>query len=451
MNKENRMSDAVTFPELVAVLVKNIYKVIACTLVFAVLLGAYGILWYYVLAENPDEEYEVALADYETTKQNLEASIERTSMDLAHQREYIEDSLLMQINPYNKVSTTLAIAISGIDDSDVNDSFAAYETPISYMTTRIMNQYSILWNQMSLQEIVKGTTLEGSEEKYLREVISFEVADGGVMNIRVDGQTVAECEKTINAIVDVFKTNKQMVESGSYRHAFTMLSQPVTKTSIDLELEKLQLDNNELLETYEKNIVDYRKSLLELEAPSNDAGWRGIIVKAIIGGVIGCVLGCVWFVFFHMTDSKVTGAAHVTDRFDLEHLGTLGNPKGKIDRLVNRLQKEKVWSDRKMALEYLEENGGLTLADAKNLVLVSDVADMEESTVAELVNALRSNGRNVSFVTDLQMQATSLAAVRQADAVVLVERPFVSKTKDMQANIATVKKIGKPICGFVLA
>jgi len=29
-------------------------------------------------------------------------------------------------------------------------------------------------------------------------------------------------------------------------------------------------------------------------------------------------------------------------------------------------------------------------------------------------------------------------------------RPFASKTADMQASIASIEKVGKPICGFVL-
>ncbi len=450
MKKEAYMSDSVTFPELLAVIIKNIRKVIACTLIFALLLGAYGVLWYYVLAENPDEEYEVALADYEMTVLNLETTIERTSMDLIHQTEYNEHSHLMQIDPYNRVSSTLVIAISNIDTSGLTETFAAYETPISYMTSRIINQYTVLWNQMSLQEIVKGTYMEGSEEKYLREVIAFNVADGGVMNISVDGKDTAECEHILNLIFNVFKANKQMVEDGSYAHEFTMLSNPITKISVDLNLEKVQMDNEKLVETYEKDIIECRKMLLEMDPPSNNSGWRGIILKVIIGGVIGCIMGCIWVIAIHMTGSKVTGAAHVIDRFSLCHLGTLAAPKDKLTSLANNVLRERVWNDRAQALDYLAINSALALSGVNNLVLVSDIADLEESVIAEVTNALKSESNQVTFVSDLQLNANSLAAVRNADGIVLLERPFASKTADMQANIATAQKVGKPICGFVL-
>lgn len=450
MKKETHMSDSVTFPELLAVIIQNVRKVIACALVFALLLGAYGVLWYYVLAENPNEEYEVALADYEMTVLNLETTIERTSMDLMHQTEYNEQSHLMQIDPYNRVSSVLMIAISNIDTSGLTETFAAYETPISYMTSRIISQYTVLWNQMNLQEIVKGTSMEGSEEKYLREVIAFSVAEGGVMNISVDGKNTAECESILNLILDVFKANKQMVEDGSYAHEFTLLSNPITKTSVDLDLEKKQMDNKKLVETYEKDIIECRKQLLEMDPPSNNSGWRGIILKGIIGGVIGCILGCIWIIAMHLTGSTVTGAAHVTDRFSLRHLGTLAIPTDKLTILANKAQKERVWNGRAQALDYLSVNSALALSGVNSIVVVSDIADLEESVITEVTNALKSESNKVTFVSDLQLNADALAAVREADGIVLLERPFASKTADMQANIATAEKVGKPICGFVL-
>lgn len=434
--------------DLVAAVVRGGQFVLILTVIFAMLLGAYGAVWYYVLAENPDEAYDVALEDYKLQKLTLETSVERTEVELRNQQEYNDKSLRMKIDPYNKHTTTATFAITNIDLTKVEDSFSALETPVSYIISRIQAQYEALWSSLNLEEIVAGTEYEGNADKYLREVIHFGSTDGGLFTLSVEGSSAQVCEKIADKIYAYMLKNKTAVETSSYAHDFAVLNDNVTKVSIDLELEKFQMDSQEQLDKYQLFIVECQKELLELFPPAYDGGMKGILGKTIAGAAIGLVLACAWLVCKQLLAGRITGTAHMTADYGLTYLGAAAGKKSFWTKPAAKIVGERVWDKPETALSYIAQNAAARLPQSGTIVVVSTLA--QEDGLQRISQALTTPENKVYCVTDIAHDPKALALVGQSSGVVLAEQAFASKVADVEVAIQLVKELNKPIYGFVM-
>ena len=447
--KENAVND-ISLKEILAVIVRAGKKLIISMVVFAILFAAVGALNYYVLTENPDKEYEIAYAEYEVTKVQLAATIERTYSDAANQKDYNEKSQLMRIDPYSKKTTTMTFAITGIKLDEVTDSFGATEIPISYITSRIQAQYSVMWLGLDLQTVAEGTPYSNVPDQYLREVITMYISDGGILTLTIMGSDTEACEQMAKKLYEVMLESKEAVVKASYMHDFTVLNDTITKESIDLTLEKQQAESLAKLENYQMKIVQYEKELLELEAPSYYGGVKGIIVNFILGMVVGLLLMAIWVVCMYLIQGKVSGAKQMSSRYGLLHFGSMLDSCDLWTKLGYRVMNEKVWTDPEQAQSYIRENGINHLPADGSVVIASTLDNLSENTKNELVALLGAKGNKVSFVTDVSHNPAALTAITQCGAVVLAERAFASGNAEVKDMLATVKELDKPVCGFVL-
>lgn len=450
MEKTQYTEETLKISEVLAAAIRRGRVVVVVCLICAFLFGAYGALRYYVLDENPDIEYEVKLEDYELTKLNLETTIERTNVDLVNQRDYNENSLLMRIDPYSKHTSTITMAISNVDTSGLEQAFTLYEIPINYMTTRIQTQYVVMWNRLDLATIVQGTAYEGSVDKYLREVITVSASDGGLLTIEVKSNSTKESENIANRVYQYLSQAQERVSEASYPHTFSLLSDCITKSEIDLKLEQKQRDNLNLVEEYQKKIVTSQQELLELKKPDYEGGTRGVFNKIVIGGIIGVGVSCLWLVAAQLLRSKVTGADQLVCRYRLTHLGSVPRKKDIFYRLAQKVLAERVWTDKGQALAYITESAITRFPENSSVAVVSTVANLPEEEISEVVEALNTQGRVASVTVDLAHNPVALANLRQCDGVVFLERSFESKTETVEDALTLLRGMDKPVYGFVL-
>lgn len=447
--KENVVTD-ISLKEILAVIVRSGNKIIIGALIAAVLFGALGALSYYVLEEDPDKEYNIAHNEYEQTKANLETTIERSGRDAANQQAYNEQSQLMQIDPYNKKTTTMIFAISGINMEDVNTSFEVTQIPISYVTSQIQAQYLVLWEGLDLTKIVEETEYNDVPDKYLREVMTLTVTDGGVITLTVVGDNTQTCEQIAQSLYEALQQSREAVVKASYEHEFAVLSDTITRTSIDLTLEQLQQENAIKLEEYQMKVVESQRKLLELQQPSYSGGLKGIIVDLILGAVVGVLLMCVWVVCAYLIKGKVSGAKQMSARYALPHFGSMMSERGLWVTLGSRAMGEKIWKDEQQAQSYIRESCLNHLPESGAVAIVSSLDTVDEAVRTRLVELLSAKGHKVTFAADVAHNPEALAAIAQSEGVVLAECAFTSANAEVKDVLKTVKEFNKPVYGFVM-
>lgn len=439
-----------SFEEFVAIVLRGGRLVIALTLVCAILMGVYGAVWYYVLADDPDESYRVDLEEYTLTKLNLETAIEHTQKDLENQQNYNRDSLIMRIDPYNKHTTTMLFAISGVDASSVGDSFTALETPVSYMTSRILAQYLSIWNGKDLADFATGTQYEGTHNKYLGEIIRLTLDEGGVMKLNIIGVSKEDNEKVANAVYAFLLDSKKLVEQASYTHSITILSDLITSVSVDLDLERLQMQNLDQLEEHNMKVVEYQKSLLNLKAPSYSGGTKGIVIKTAVGALVGLALACLWLVGKQLVRPRITGERNLAAVLGAPCFGILYRQESLLGKMARKLLKDRKWSSPEQALSYIRESAAAYLPGESRVAVISTLAEVEEKDQEALVCNLGVNGCRIQLGLDAMHNPEAVAAMRQCDGIVLAERAYTTEAEKLAEVAELAKTMDKPIRGFVL-
>ena len=440
------------FKELLAMILRRGRLLIVFTLFFSLLLGSFGALNYYVLSEDPDREYNIELEAHEQEIHLLEATIKQAELSLKHQKEYNNSSPLMKIDPYNKYVTSHIFAISHIVTGEVEDDFAIYETPVSYMTARITAQYAALWNQMELSKIVAGTSYEGIEDKYLREVIFFSVGDGGTLNLSAISNDPQECETIINRLCDFFTDNLPTVSATSYQHELISLSNIITSNVVDLELESIQQNNRELLISYTNTVASTKKSILQLEQnmPSYTGGLKSVVVNMIVGAVVGFLLVCICLVISQLVNKKVTGEKNLVASFEIECFGSIATASGFWNRIANRVLGERVWKTEQQAYDYIAEKAALHLPETGKIAVISTMETVDSDKIQNLIGELSAPGREIVFACDLSHNSKALTAIRESDGIVLTEQAYVTSISDVLEALSEFSKLDKTVYGVVL-
>ena len=438
----------ITLKELLAAVLHGGRLMVILALVMALLLGAYGASSAVSANGAQDAEYQARLEEYEQAKAILEEALERSEKEMESKIAYMEGSRLMQIDPYNKHTSTIVFAISGVDEATAGTTESDMENAVSYTVARIQAQYTVLWDGLDLKSAIHGTAYADVENKYLREVIKLESAQGGVLKLTVVGSG-EETEKIATSIYGLLLEKKAVVEKASYPHQFTVLTDVVTTTTIDLNLELLQQEKMTKLETCRTEVAADKAALAALQAPAPASG-RNVAKDVILGGILGVALGGVWLVAMQLVRSKVSCADRMARSFGLTHFGSVKKRRSLWTVLAQLVMNERVWQNEDQSLAFIREKGSVHLPENGRVVLLSTLSKVDEKLVEKVTAALAENGRSVSFAADMLHDPEALAGIREADALVLLERAYATENAAVLSAVQLAEEMEKPVCGFVM-
>ena len=439
----------VTLKELLAAVLHGGRFVVILGLVLALLLGAYGAYSDSRAVVGPDADYQAQLEEYELTKETLEKALSRSEKELESLMTYLGSSHLMQIDPYNKYTSTMVFAISHVDASDAKDAYSVLESPASYMVSRIQAQYKVLWDGLNLENAAKGTSYEGVADKYLREVAQLEVSDGGVLKLTVMGSS-EDTEKLAANLYAVLQEKETVVEQASYPHQFTLLTEAVTQTIVDPELEKIQQEKADKLEKTRADVAKDKAALAALTPPVMAGPSNTALKNVILGGAVGVVIACVWLVAAQLVSSKVSCAERMARAFGLTHFGSVKTGRSIWTMLSQLTMNERVWKNETQSLDFIREKGCIHLPESGTVMLLSTLPKVENKLVEKVTAALEKDGRKVVFAADMLHNPQALAGIRGADALVLLERSFATENAAVISAVDLAEEMEKPVCGFVM-
>ncbi|MBP5224339.1 MAG: hypothetical protein J6Z38_02000, partial [Lachnospiraceae bacterium] len=107
------MEQEISLLDLLAAAVRKGTKII----IFAVIVGLLFVGYSYLGAKAPknEEEQAYAMAEKERELRDLQKTVERAEMGIDAEREYIRDSLYMQLNPYNISNTRINYQLTDLN------------------------------------------------------------------------------------------------------------------------------------------------------------------------------------------------------------------------------------------------------------------------------------------------------------------------------------------------
>lgn len=265
-----------------------------------------------------ETEYELDVERFEQQSELLDASDKNTLGFIQKQKEYLQNSLLMQLDPYHV--WTDAVVVNIVSDES---NFHARQFRELYKNELLNGDY--------LQDLAKERE---TDPGYLSELICVDRIDrvygigtnnsvvlspaedqdssntSSVISITTYGKTKAETQDLMDVVVEKLQVIHEKCEK-TIPHEIRIVSRACAET-VDTNLRQRQKDTLTFTQnlTYQmKDNVD-KAALLSKPAESAEPAGAGISKKSLlkyglIGFAIGVFLMCLWYALRFMFNDKL--------------------------------------------------------------------------------------------------------------------------------------------------
>lgn len=420
--------------------------------------------------EDEMVKYRASLATYNNNLQNYnqqlrenERSQKTTQYNIENAQEYIENSVLNNIDPYNVCIAQADLYVT--TDYKILPNMD-YQNP-DY-TGSVLSAYSSL---LTNYENISATAEKfGIEERYMRELITI-TSDGETnlltLSVRSDSEETAN--KILDAVLERMDGLSDAIESSIGHHDLNLLSrtnsvvvstelrdqQQNTRdnlTALQNQLADLKAQNDTLNQSIEKTNQD----LASLSVPENPGNGNTSVKKfALIGFLVGIVLvsgiAVVKFLFVGLVHS----AKDLKSTCNLPILGTLASnatkKATKLDAKLNKMEGRPDGSHDDETIRLIAATIASRAPEANRILVTGDLTAEKLSALTAALQAtdtLRS--RKLTSAESVLTSSTAVLEVNAADTVVLAADCSCSRYSSVNDQREQISRLGKSILGCVV-
>ena len=453
------MREPISLKEILAVVVKRGWGILLTALVFAAALGAYQLKNQLDLSKLPEnsaqhieEEYQTALMEFEEQKLSLEDELERTEHPLKRQMKYVENSVLMKLDPYHLINNTNVLSIEIPEYAGRGDLSDQSEDRYVRVLNQIQNYYRTYWNVVDLSQELKSYGIPDIEELYLRELINVQISDSMIV-ITVSGETFKDVQSIADAVSQWFVQLSASENADVHQHEIFELTN-VTKIEISDDLLDHQQYHLQSQKEFETKVKELKEQLKDLNVPEKRAGYgkreilKNTIIWAILGAIAGGVLSCGWILVLFMFRSRIESSRQMEQVLGVPFLGSAVKGGNIWKRLADRMLAERTWQDTIQAESYMTEAFRAAADAPEQAVILSTLAakNVDMSVVEKTVGKVAGK---VICVADAERNAETVKALQECKCVVLAERVGVSEVPKMHSLLEQAKRMEATVVGFV--
>ncbi len=412
--------------------------------------------------EKAQQEYDAKVTAYEAEGRQLELAIEETERQIRVQEDYLDQSILMQLDPNQEWNGSMTLYV-GTDYQIMPGSTYQNENQASKIVAAYGDYvdsgdfYTAVMDKLSFQ--VKDV-------RYLNEMLGVSVDTGRyVISISALADTREKCEELINTAKTLLLAAQSQITTQIDKHTIqTTEVRILSKENPDREA--FQTNQKNAVQDMEATIANYRTDYIEWEAKEAElklpivtmkkAITNGIKFFLIAGLVMGFVMGgiyCVGYIF----SGRVQGSESLP--FGLHLIGEI--PVG-TEKKLNGIDKwflgifgvvaKREEKDARLgaAARHLSQLVETKVEGQKSVALISD---MEKEELDKLVTSL---GKSVASGVELVSAGNILVSpegsklAEDQSAVVLVAKQGVSVQKTLNAMVDQLKSYDKIILGAIV-
>lgn len=448
------MKEPISIKEILAIILKRGKVIICITLAMAILCGGFMFTKRLQEATDPDNSdssidirNEALWNAYLDEKEELENMVTYMQNKLYNQKDYNENSILMSLDPYHLYQSYIAIAVTGIES----------KTDVDAVRSEIQQKYLAYWTALSLEDMLDDLVYQGVEERYLREIVSLQVGDGGTITVTVLGATEKAAEAVRVAVYEWLNETQKTIASTTANHRLTVIASS-TNSKIDYDMDHTQKDNLEYVEQFEQELEKYQDKLDDLRVPTLEAYYttgqlfRVAIKGAILGAVVGFLLACIGVWLWYVLRDGIETTRRAEAVLNVPFFGAAGGCGDVFARMATRFMGDPLWKDAEQAELYIRESVRSRIGAPQRIALLSTMSMSEDNAAVELVTKVMTElGHDVIFADRAEENPKTLSALRECDCVMLIERMERSNCNAMVKTIALAKELGAETVGFFTA
>ena len=433
-------------------------RILAVAVIFAVILGGFSA---FIQAKSIDpeknaillseyeaakEEYDSQVKDHEEQKSSIEEHLANTETLIAQQETYLDESLLMSIDPYNAHTASMTLTVLTKDLETDSDNADIYQISL-------INAYCAALRNSEFIHATAGTI--GATDKYLLEMLNFTV-NNSTLQIQIYCPTHEHATVLLDAFIERLSVAEKQLKKDFVNHTLYIadkgVHQKLETTLIDLQYNATQrlqnlLTNKTTGETLLDNLELTAATLVAPEAPAikTAVSVKTVVLFAVGGAVLGALIVCGFAFLRHIRNKKVYSARMLTNKTSLKVLGCLGvdDTKNPIDRWLKKQEGRVVGTDTLALTAATVRNYCID----RNVLILGDCGIEAQQMIAD---TLRQENISVTIGGDLLSDVQAPAKLSACDTVLLVEKCGCSRYRNILLTIEQVADNGKNLIGCIL-
>lgn len=415
-------------------------------------------------ASDQQEQYEADLLVYESARESYEREIENMVNSLDSQQEYLQNSVLMQISPYEKGTAAADLYVK--TDYQI---MPGMDYQNQDYTDALVKAYGTSLKEDGVLEAVAEQM--GLELRYLKELISVTPdLESDVLTVTVAHTDEAAAGRLLDLLLEGLEEKEEELSESVGAHDLVVLSQ-TTDSVVDLSLSDSQKRVADSLTTLQDSLEEKEKALSQLSKPSLSPGSRRAVLSVgvkygVLGGVMGVLLGAFCACLFWLFRDKAEDGGELELRFGFPELGTFGSRKKRwfscVDRLVDRMFGKKPAADDETVYRRIEARIRYYYPEAKQLYLgqlsrSGNAGGPAEKFAGELAKEFAGRlkeafpERTLQWGGALAEDPEALGHAASSDGVILVVEKGRTAYQEIQREAEAAKSCGARILGFVLS
>lgn len=460
MENNTTYEQEIDLKDLVFSVLRRWRPIILVAIIFGVLLGGYKVAG--SISQQRDEKYvketqekyTQSVEEYERSKVNLEKEIENIERDVEMQTEYVKDSILMNISPYDKYSASADIFLKSEETAQIFD-MKFLRSDYAYSIVKAYTSY--INKGMDWAKLAKKM---GTKEEYLKELVSVSPDyDSYIISLTVCYKDEAGANRILEAILDNVEQEKDDLNNQMGVHELYVMNQ-TSGVSTDTGLADKQKATSDNITVLQDTLKDKKKTLDDMKEPevpavlSMSTVVKSSIKYTILGGVLGGFLAVFFACVAFLMSDKMVSEKELRKRYRIKVLAVLPVIKKKrilsgIDRWIDRLDGKADSISEEAGYELVAANLCNYAGDSKKIMVTGTVSLDKLKEIAEKIGKLCSD-MTLMVGADLNEEADTVSRLPECDAVILVEQCGISRYSQIEKEIETVQNVKKEIVGAVI-
>lgn len=436
------------------------------------------------LTQVQDADEEMIMDGLSIAQVNAVEDAVDISMNIEELKQYLNDSIYMNLNPYKEDVVTLCYTISVEDDdmiitNKLSHLLNVYRLHINNLTSlEGYDQEVDLTNLFDCKLNSEINCVQDYDNMYIFMQQNNQKEDTLIIYIKGSSKEMAEdLSKALQVDMENFKTR---LEKSIGQHGLQLVSEETT-TIYDQGLELLLDQEQTKLTGYNTNLTNYmtkftdnqKKAYMQLlneKMGVDDIGEQDSVVvvnvsltdnlvkASFVGFIFGMIIVCGLIILRYLTDGLLKETSDLTATYnlfvqgDFSVLHAINQSKNKLDKWIIGLKNTEHISLSNME-ERTIENVKLTIdrEGMEQVVFTSSfwLDDIDETFLRSLMDKVNSNAKLI-FLNDLLGNVQALEASAKAGGIVLVEKIGSTRYQRMNKMIELCNEHGIRILGVVV-
>lgn len=405
--------------------------VLVVMLALALLLGGVGFL----LGGKTSPEDAKALENYNTAKAVMEQRIAALEKSVAQRQTYLENSLLIQLDPYNHYEAQLTVSVQ-LDAADpgLDSAFVAQALLEAYR--------AVLTEETCIEKLAE---ILQQPAQYTSELISSTTPTIGadVITFTVkcaDAQTAA-------ALADAVKAHLEQCQAQISRdvsaHKLSVLKSTALATADSALAEAQRGEINRLSEIL-TGLTEARNKKSALVQPDTASAVKTAVILAIVGAIAGAFVTLCLIWVGHIGSGKIYSGRMLHNRTGVKILGALdsGCKHGAIQKRLRKLEGRAATTDAALVATDIALR-----ADAAK-VLVTGSSESRKALAEALKKAMPQ--ATITEAASVLECPEALKALAACEKVVLVETCGKTCYQAVRQQMEKFEDYGKALIGCVV-